>query len=798
MDSPQSLAESLLSTQDSSLRASLVAAEVVERLGESACVIYRAVVHEAGISLLPAGSAGPVEVDGATLSTEHLLPATFFTEETGPLIYSGASLPREHYAHLHITRTIASIAYLAFFQEAEPAGLCEVLTFNEPLTAARMEALAPVFRLAGPAIVAATQSERQKQDLLDSVHRMSQLYDLEKSLNATLELDQVTAMIPEKTASMLPCQAVHLWLFDGSMLRLMDSYGDDATVAKGMTQAAGEGYVADMAEEGDPLRIDDADDARFTVRNSPLATLPEKDRTPPVANALLVPLMQDEAEVGVLEAINKAGDTPFDDDDEFYLTSMAETISSALKNASLMHAERKLEILEALVHVSSEITSTLRLDRLLQILVNSPQNVLSYERCAIALDNRGTLQLKAVSGMATLPHGDAQVSRLEELIRWLSTQNSVLHPRLSEDPAENEKLPPQALHHFEESGMRAFYALPLNDDQGRVGLLLYEAGDPDFLDLPHVEMIKILAGQATVAIRNALLYREVPLIGLLEPLMQRKQAWFRTTRTWRLIFLGGAALVLLFLVLCPLPMRVSGAAVIAPQHLVTIAAPADGNVVSVMAHEGQHVSAGDLLGSMNDWQWRADLAAAQAKYRTAELDMEASLARGSERAGAERAQVEFLRSELARAQSRVDSARLRSPIDGVVATPALQNASGEHLNSGDTFAQVLDLSSAVADVAVDQSDVALVQPGYSSVIKLDSYPQRSWRGQVTVVSSLAQPGDGVRTFSARVPLSNADSALRAGMTGQAKISIGMRPAGYVLLRRPALWLWQLLWNWIGW
>jgi transcriptional regulator with GAF, ATPase, and Fis domain len=130
---------------------------------------------------------------------------------------------------------------------------------------------------------------------------------------------------------------------------------------------------------------------------------------PPVMNALLVPLMQDEAEVGVLEAINRE-DRPFDEDDEFFLMSMAETVSSALKNASLMHAERKLAILEALVHVSSEITSTLRLDRLLQIIANSPQNVLPYELCAIALDNRGRLQLKAISGMTSLPLGDAKVS----------------------------------------------------------------------------------------------------------------------------------------------------------------------------------------------------------------------------------------------------------------------------------------------------------------------------------------------------------------------------------------------------
>ena len=63
---------------------------------------------------------------------------------------------------------------------------------------------------------------------------------------------------------------------------------------------------------------------------------------------------------------------------------------------------------------------------------------------------------------------------------------------------------------------------------------------------------------------------------------------------------------------------------------------------------------------------------------------------------------------------------------------------------------------------------------------------------------VAQAGDGERTFTAEVPLSNVDASLRSGMTGRAKIFIGWRPAGYVLLRRPALWMWQTLWYWIGW
>jgi multidrug efflux pump subunit AcrA (membrane-fusion protein) len=160
--------------------------------------------------------------------------------------------------------------------------------------------------------------------------------------------------------------------------------------------------------------------------------------------------------------------------------------------------------------------------------------------------------------------------------------------------------------------------------------------------------------------------------------------------------------------------------------------------------------------------------------------------------------VEYLRAAVARAQSRVDSAELRSPIDGLVATPALQSAAGEHLNAGDPFAKVLDLSSVVMDISVAQSDVALVRPGDRAVIKLDSYPQQTWRGVVNIVSPLAQTVNDERTFAARVPLENREATLRAGMSGHGKIFIGYRSAGYVLLRKPTLWAWQTLWNWIGW
>jgi GAF domain-containing protein len=800
-DAALELCAQVLAAPDTSARSMLIAAAVVEQLPDSACAIYRYVPGdgEGEGEWTALGLSGDAALEEATFpAAEHLMSA--LVSESRAVIYRGQDLRREDYAHLHLARSVEGLAYLPLLHQDRILGAIEIISFLRVLEPSELDELFPIIQLAAPAIIAGEESERQRQDLLDGLHRMSQLYDLEKSLNSTLDFDRVTAMIPEKALAMLDCQAVHLWLFEGEVLRLVASQGVDATVELGRMQAPGEGYVADMAEEGEPLLIADAGDERLVRRN---AGFESDSEIAPVTDALIVPLMQDEAEVGVLEAINKHG-RPFDEDDQFLLSTMAETVSSALKNASLMHAERKLAILQALVHVSSEITSTLRLDRLLQIVVNSPQDVLPYELCAIALDNRGRLQLKAVSGMANLPMGDAAVSRVENLVHWLSSQPSSLHLRWHEKngtddaPGNGLSLPPEVLRNFQESGYRALYSLPLNDDQGRVGVLLFESGEPDFLDLPHTEMIKILAGQATVAIRNALLYREVPMIGLLEPLMQKRAALLRTTGRLRLAYACVAAAVALFLIFCPLPMRVSGEAVVDAQHLATVAAPVEGNVDKVYVHEGQKVAAGELLGTINDVRWRADLAAAETKYQQALLTMEDDLAHSSPRAGADRTNANFLRSEVAQARARIESAQLRSPIAGIVLTPNLQNAAGEHLDAGAPFAQVLDLSSALIRIAVPQRDASLIRSGQAAAIKLDSYPQRTWHNPVSQVSPQAVTSDGDRTFSAEVPVPNTDAALHAGMSGKGKISIGYKPAGFVLLRNPALWLWQTLWNWIGW
>ena len=73
--------------------------------------------------------------------------------------------------------------------------------------------------------------------------------------------------------------------------------------------------------------------------------------------------------------------------------------------------------------------------------------------------------------------------------------------------------------------MRGFYAMPLIDDTGRVGVLALESSDPDFLGSAHIEILQVLSSQATVALRNAQMYKEVPFISVLEPIQENFREW---------------------------------------------------------------------------------------------------------------------------------------------------------------------------------------------------------------------------------------------------------------------------------
>lgn len=774
-------------------RARIAAQSMAEALPGTAVNVYAAPLltdAEGWTVLAGAGEAAPAEpaipLQSGTLGILAREPKT--------LLFEGKNLIREEYAHVNVRRTLHSLSYLPLLQGESLLGAVEILSFESKISESSLHELSPSAEVIAGALFGGQAYQDEHYSTLASITRLTQLYDIEKVFSSTLEMDELLPIIGSKVREMLECEAVNLWLLEpDESVRLMHQAGSDVTVREKALQKPGEGIAGAVSDNGEPVLIQQADDARLVRRNQGIA----EDGA---QSLIAAPILDHEALVGVIEAVNKLGE-PFDDDDLFTLSRLSESAAIALHNASLLAAERKVEVLETLVHVSREITSTLDLDRVLQAVVNGPATVIPYERAAIALDQHGRIQLRAISGMPEFDPEDAQIAELSRMLQWaslLQEPTSILQHG-EEISADREATRAKFQYYFSQTGMRAFHAVPLADEEGRVGVLSFESSDPDFLTSAHMEMVKVLASQATVALRNASLYKEVPFIGVLQPLMQKKRKFLALEKHRRMLLIAAAAALALFLMLFPLPLRIEGPATVTAGHAARVGAQVEGVVKQVNVKEGDRVQRGTVLATLEDWDYRSALAAAQAKREIALTLMNRALASNDDtEAGIQQAQADYWTAQVALAQERLDRTQVLSPIDGVVATPHMENLVGRKLNFGDTLADVVDNSQALVDVTVDQTDVGLLAAGQKARIKLDGFPARTFVGEVTVVSPLGRLEGDTRAFYARVAVANPDNVLRSGLQGRAKVSTGWHPAGTVFFRQPVMWIWSRIWDWFGW
>ncbi|MBI2677538.1 MAG: efflux RND transporter periplasmic adaptor subunit [Candidatus Koribacter versatilis] len=785
-------AATMLAQREISPRARIIAEFVSGFIPEAAVAVY-AIHDQDEPAWKPEALLGEIAMQDTVVEySAGTLGA--LAEKREPVVYEAAELAREDYAHLNVRRTIQSLAYVPLFVDDETLiGSIEIVSFGKQISEALVQPVLDAAEVAAIGLGSAIIYENERNQQLESITRVTQMYDLEKVFNSTLEIDALVPIICAKFQEILNAQIVNLWVVSDEELLLTGQAGDDPRYELGATQKVGEGIAADVSEKAEPLLIDDPNDERLKGRNAGV----DGD----AYCVMVAPVIEKEKEVGVIEIVNRLDGSGFDEDDLFLLTTICEAAAGALHNAALLQTERKVEILETLVKVSKEITSTLNLDRVLQAVVDGPQEVIPYERASIALDQHGKLQMKAVSGEARVDKTDANIRRLDELMHWVAGVQQEIFATQHEDkikaapPSSEEKF----RQYFAESGARGFFALPLTDEQGRVGIISFESSDPDFLNEAHFEMIKVLAGQATVAIRNAEMYKEVPFIGVLEPLLKRRDKFLSMDKHRRRNYMIFAASAAVFLAVFPLPMRLDGDATVAPAATAQIQPEVAGVVRRVLVTEGQRVTKGTIIAEMEDWDLKTALAAAEAKRADAVAQMSHALATGdSTTAGVKRADADYWTAETQRAQQRLEHARLRAPIDGIVATPHVENFAGRHLDVGEPFAEVINTNKAVVDIGIPESEAGLLQEGVKGWVKLEALPTQTFRGTVNVVSPMSATEGDHRVYFARVEVQNPEGSVRSGMQGRGKIEAGWHPAGYVLFRKPFLWAWAKIWSLMPW
>jgi RND family efflux transporter MFP subunit len=773
----ETFSTSLLAELESGPRARILALAISDQLPESSVLVY--LINTQGSTWMLKAVVGDVSVDRGGIPLDSGGLGAVAVERT-VLRFNADELSREDFAHLDIRQSFNSLTYIPILLQEQLIGCVEVVSFAEPPAKAALTTILEMTDCAAVAFGAALLYESERNAGLSSVLRLTQLYDIEKVFSS-------------KVQDLTGATAVNLWMLDQEDFLLVQQAGEDSAAGVGDRQGTGGGLVGDLGETGDPLLVQAEEDV-LQQRNllSPDA---------PASSLMAAPLLKDETLTGVLEVVSFDPDFVFNDDDLFTLTQVAESAAQALHNSSLLQAERKIEVLQTLVSVSQEITSTLNLQRVLQAIVNQPQLVIPYERAAIALEQRNKITVQAISGVEKLDLSSPEVGVLNSLLNWVAGLETEVYVTQQEEeisdprPETREKF----LRYFETTGSRSFYAIPLGDDEGTLGILSFESSDPDLFTTLHFEIIKILASQATLALRNASLYKEVPFIGILEPLIEKRRRFMAIEKRRRSLILASCLAVLLALILIPFPMRVSGQAQVSAAQTQYVHAEEDSVVQKVFVREGDPVTLGTPLLQMTDWGQRASLAAAQAKYNTAMAQMTRALINNdATAAGQHQLEADYLRDEVTRLSDKLSRTTLHAEIAGVIATPHVEDLVGKKLSSGDPLVELVSTNQMVVDVAVPERDVELLKAGASANIKLESFPATTFRGTVSVISPSAKSVGEAHAFFARIAVPNPRGDLRPGMQGFAKIRVGMRPLGYVLFRDPALWAWSKLWNWFSW
>jgi GAF domain-containing protein/multidrug resistance efflux pump len=684
-----------------------------------------------------------------------------------------------------------------------PEGVVEVLNKRSgEFTAEDAHFLEEASRLAGTALTNLEAIEGERQAQLSTLERLTALYDLGRTFTSTLELGELLPIVAGKIRDILGAGACNLWLADaGSQeLYLAKKIGEDPTVGDDARVSLSQGLLAEVAQQASPKLIEDPS------QETGLKERREAGGEFEIHSWMGAPLKKSNEVLGVVELINKVDGSSFNEDDLFFLETISEQAAVAVHNANLLESERKVHALDALLKISQEITSTLDLDHVLTTVVHQAASVVPFDRCIIGFFDRGRFVLGALSGETEVPK-TREMSDLRTRLEWVAGQDHAVSADLYEDGwhTNPEDAKAQIVPFLEEHEENGFYALPLRDDQGTLGVMALLSSDADFLTENNRETVAILANQTTVAIRNAQLYQQVPLANLLQPFAQRKKKLLSAIpKGRRALYAQRVAMVAIFLVVFPWPLRVGTDATVVPAERRMVSAIDGGVVQRVFVREGDRVQAGQVLAQLDDGDDRVKLAQAEAALAQARRELaDAEFRNDPSAAGQAEIRAEQHEAEVQLERQRVADSQLRSPIAGMVITPKVEEKSGTMVKPGESFAEVVGQDRMAAEMSVPEGDLELVRPGKNVALKFNAFPTTTFEGTVERIGAQTQAEAGDQYFIVRAIFENPQGLARTGMVGRARIHAkggwfqsGWYPIGYALLRSPFRWIWEKAWSWM--
>jgi HlyD family secretion protein len=121
------------------------------------------------------------------------------------------------------------------------------------------------------------------------------------------------------------------------------------------------------------------------------------------------------------------------------------------------------------------------------------------------------------------------------------------------------------------------------------------------------------------------------------------------------------------------------------------------------------------------------------------------------------------------AQANLEQAALTAPFGGTITQISVMQ--GDMVNAGKTAFRLDDLSRLFVDLDVSEIDIAQIQVGQAVQVTFDAIPDKAYAGVVSSIGLVGTVAQSVVYFPVTVQLTDADAAVKPGMTAVANVII---------------------------
>ncbi len=297
---------------------------------------------------------------------------------------------------------------------------------------------------------------------------------------------------------------VLLWNEQSQLLepRAVSGYADDDSLMR-ISYRRGEALPGGVFASGKPLRVDEVDFARdyaLSAENLGRYRQATGGRLP--VASLLLPIITGDKTIGLIILDNFNTPAAFRPEDEALMVSLSQQVALSLENVRLVHAmtERAAQ-LEALNDVATAMTSSLRSDQLVTMLLDQLTPVLPFDTATLWLRDGDQLSVAAARGF---PDSEKRLGLK------LAAKDSALFQEMIKsgqpisvgDVRGDPRFPPV------ETPRLSWLGVPLLAKGELVGLVALEKWQANFYSREQIQLGTTFASQAAITLENARLYED--------------------------------------------------------------------------------------------------------------------------------------------------------------------------------------------------------------------------------------------------------------------------------------------------